>query len=165
MSNIPQPFTARVDKEEDVFLQSFMPQYELHQVKKNYREFWPGLMSAYSSKFPLLEKLWPNSGKTLKDLDDADTELYTPALLAKQNVRPQPSSKSLSDVVTRASESGSVGGRTPVAATPALPSDQRTSRRFTSLRDDEVTRRMRYSQNSIRISLILYGRRLAASRA
>ena len=90
MSNIPQPFAPHVDKEEDAFLQSFMPQYELHQVKKNYREFWPGVMSAYNSKFPLLEKLWPDTGKSLKNLDNTETELYTAALLAKQNVRRRP---------------------------------------------------------------------------
>lgn len=74
------------NEEETDFLQGYMPQYELCQVKRNYQTFWPRLFSAYQTQFPLLDKIWPNLGRTLETLTEEENELYNKRLKSRQDV-------------------------------------------------------------------------------
>lgn len=76
-------------EEETEFLQGYMPQYELCQVKRNYQAFWPRVFSGYQAQFPLLDKIWPNLGKTLEMLTEEESELYNKKLKSRQEVSPR----------------------------------------------------------------------------
>lgn len=74
------------NEEETTFLQGYMPEYELCQVKRNYQSFWPRLFSGYQAQFPLIDKIWPNQGKTLESLTEAENEQYNKKLKLKHDV-------------------------------------------------------------------------------
>ncbi|KAJ3505518.1 hypothetical protein NMY22_g17558 [Coprinellus aureogranulatus] len=96
------------NEEETNFLQSYMPKYELCQVKRNYQHFWPSLFSAYQTQFPLINKLWPTESKTLESLSTEENEYYNKKLKAKQESlkewfrwRANPRSRTTTNAVTK----------------------------------------------------------------